>query len=135
MAGSGVAPEVGTFPELNRVMNLVAAQDAFAQPGSIMLTVSTHREPSLGLSGVEQELLGAALAGQTDAELAAGLHLTMPAVKARWRAIFARFEQRSRRWPRRSSGRVGEVRRGGTGCSPGCARIPRSCVRSPASAA
>ena len=37
---------------------------------------------------------GAALAGQTDAELAAGLHLTMPAVKARWRSIFARFEQR-----------------------------------------
>jgi hypothetical protein len=93
MRASGVASEVGTFPELNRVINLVTAQKAFAQPGSIMRTVFSHREPSLGLSGVEQELLWAALDGQTDAELAASLHLTMPAVKARWRSIFARFAQ------------------------------------------
>ena len=45
----------------------------------------------LRLSGADQELLWAALEGQTDAKLAVSLHLTMPAVKARWRSIFARF--------------------------------------------
>jgi hypothetical protein len=34
--------------------------------------------------------LSAAIEGQTDSDLAVSLHLTVPAVKARWRSIFAR---------------------------------------------
>ncbi len=91
--GTGIAREIATFPELNRVINVTTPQEAFAQPGSFVRPMFIHREPLLRLSKAEQELLAPALAGQTDSELAAYLRLTMPAVKARWRSIFARLAQ------------------------------------------
>jgi hypothetical protein len=91
--GTGIAREIATFPELNRVINVTTPQEAFAQPGSFVRPMFIHREPLLRLSKTEQELLAPALAGQTDSELAASLHLTMPAVKARWRSLFARLAQ------------------------------------------
>jgi hypothetical protein len=89
--GTGIAREIGTFPELNRVINLTTPQDAFAIPGSFVRPMFIHREPLLRLSRSEQQLLSAAVKGQTDPELAASLDLTMPAVKARWRSVFARL--------------------------------------------
>jgi hypothetical protein len=91
MLGSNLVREVASFPEL-KLANYVATQQvALAQPFSIQVTIFNNREPLLRLSGADQELLWAALEGQTDAGLAVSLHLTMPAVKARWRSIFARF--------------------------------------------
>jgi hypothetical protein len=90
MRMSGVANEVGTFPERNLAINVVTSQEALARPGSIASAYFNHREPLLQLSGGEQLLLSAAAEGQTDSDLALSLGLTMPAVKARWRSIFAR---------------------------------------------
>lgn len=91
--GTGIAREIGTFPELKRVINVTTPQEAFAIPGSFVRPMFIHREPLLGLSKGEQQLLSAALEGQTDPELAASLRVSMPAVKARWRSIFERLAQ------------------------------------------
>ena len=47
----------------------------------------------LRLRPAEQELLAAALSGQTDAELSADLELTVEATKKRWLSIFERIDQ------------------------------------------
>ena len=93
MRMSGVAKEIGTFPELNLAINVVNSQIALAQPASIARLFFDHLEPVLQLSRSEQLLLLAAADGQTDSDLVRSLHLTMAAVKARWRSIFARFAQ------------------------------------------
>jgi len=91
MLDSNLVREVASFPELKLASYLVTEQIALAQPFSIQVTIFNNQEPLLRLSGADQQLLWAALEGQTDAELAVSLNLTMPAVKARWRSIFARF--------------------------------------------
>jgi hypothetical protein len=91
MRDSGLVREVASFPELKLASYLATEQIALTQPFSIQVTIFNNREPLLRLSEADQELLRAALEGQTDAELAVSLHLTMPAVKGRWRSIFARF--------------------------------------------
>ena len=53
--------------------------------------IFNFRRPRLGLARADQTLLLAALKGLTDEELAASLGLTLSAVKARWRSIFARM--------------------------------------------
>jgi hypothetical protein len=47
----------------------------------------------LHLTTSEQALLNAALAGATDADLATSLGVSLSAIKARWRSIFARFAE------------------------------------------
>jgi hypothetical protein len=91
MLDSNLVRELASFPERNLAIYLATEQVASAQPFSIPRTIFNYREPLLRLSGGDQELLCAALEGQTDAELAVSLHLTVPAVKARWRSVFARF--------------------------------------------
>jgi hypothetical protein len=91
MRKSGVVHEAGTFPEHNLVINVITSQIALAQPTSVIRECFNHRAPRLQLTRAEQLLLSAAVEGQTDADLATSLHLTVPAVKARWRSILARF--------------------------------------------
>jgi len=91
MLGSGLVREVASYPELKLAAYVATEQIASAQPFSIQVTIFNNREPLLRLSGADQKLLWAALEGQTDAGMAVSLNLTMPAVKARWRSIFARF--------------------------------------------
>ena len=91
MLDSSLVRELASFPELNRSIYFATQQVASAQPFSIPRTFFNNREPMLRLNGSDQELLWAALEGQTDAELAVSLSLTLPAVKARWRSVFARF--------------------------------------------
>lgn len=86
--------ELAAFPDIDQVFNLLSPAEAFTQPMSTAATVFSHREPVLGLTAPEQELLVAALDGATDAELSVALSPTLPAVKARWRTIFARFAGR-----------------------------------------
>jgi hypothetical protein len=52
-----------------------------------------YQPPVLRLRPAEQNLLIAALAGQTDAELSADLGLSVEAIKKRWISVFARVEQ------------------------------------------
>jgi len=91
MLESRLVRELASFPELQLASYVATEQVALAQPFSIQATIFNNRDPLLRLSGSDQELLWAALEGQTDTELADSLHLTMPAVKALWRSIFARF--------------------------------------------
>ena len=91
MLDSNLVREVASYPELELANYVATEQVASAQPFSIQVTIFQNREPLLRLSAADQELLSAALEGKTDAELVVSLHLTMPAVKARWRSIFARF--------------------------------------------
>lgn len=91
---SGVYEAIGEFPELGRVLNLTAREDAFGVPASLANVLFRYNEPVLGLRKADQELLQAALpGGATDVELATALGLKMPAVKARWRSAFARIAE------------------------------------------
>jgi len=85
MLDSNLVRKVASFPELELASYVATERVALAQPFSIQVTIFNNQEPLLRLSGADQELLWA------DADLAVTLHLTMAAVKARWRSIFARF--------------------------------------------
>ncbi len=85
--------EVAAFPDLDRALMLATRRDAMTQPISLSRGFFSWREPVLGLSTAEQELLSMAHDGQTDLDLAASLRLTVPAVKARWRSALARFAE------------------------------------------
>jgi hypothetical protein len=90
---SGVYRAIGEYPKLNSVLNVITPNDAFAMQGSVARSMYTYREPLLRLNESDQQLLAAAQEGATDAELASALHLTLPAVKARWRSIFAHVRE------------------------------------------
>ena len=79
------------FPELNRELALLDPESAAQVPASAAQAIFQFRQPLLALARSEQTLLLAALKGLTDEELAVSLGLTLSAVKARWRSIFARM--------------------------------------------
>jgi hypothetical protein len=84
---SGVAaPPAGRRPYLIGVTR----EEALAVPGSPMGSVFVDAPPRFGFTPPEQRLLGEALGGQTDAELARGLRVAPSTVKARWRTIYDR---------------------------------------------
>jgi hypothetical protein len=87
--------EIAKYPELDRALMLATRADAMARPLSLSRGFFSWREPILGLSWAEQELLSMAQDGQTDLDLAASLRLTVPAVKARWRSALAKFAERA----------------------------------------
>lgn len=91
MRKSGLVQELGTFPEWNRVFNVMTSREAVGQYGSVAAPLFAYRTPVLGLSNAERELLVAAAEGAIDADIATALGVTLSAVKARWRSIFARF--------------------------------------------
>jgi hypothetical protein len=91
MRASGLVLELGTYPEINQVFNLLTGGQALAQPASVVSAVFLYEPPVLGLSEAEQQLLSAALDGTPDGVLATQLGLSMSAIKARWRSVFARF--------------------------------------------
>jgi len=70
----------------------ITAAEALAVPGSMASTVFLHSPPRFRFSKAAQELLMSALDGETDAALARSLHLSLAAVKMRWRAVYAHVE-------------------------------------------
>ncbi len=84
---------IGEFPEVGLTMHLMTRESATAMPGSVGNVIFRIQTPQLRLRESDQELLLAALNGDTDAELAAQLGITSAAVKARWRSTFARVAQ------------------------------------------
>jgi hypothetical protein len=70
----------------------ITAGEALAIPGSMASTVFLHRSPRFRFSKAAQELLITALDGETDTALAKALHISLPAVKMRWRAVYAHVE-------------------------------------------
>ncbi len=95
MRQSGTVRELATYPELDMVINLVTASEAFARPTSVTGAMFIFDQPVLGLTAAEQSLLIAALTHATDADLSTSLGIGLAAIKARWRSIFARFADRA----------------------------------------
>jgi hypothetical protein len=75
----------------DRALFACTKEHALATPGSVASILFGYREPMLGLSYHEQELLGAAVAGLTDEEVTRTLGLKLPAVKKRWASAFDRI--------------------------------------------
>lgn len=90
---SGVYQAIASFPPKGSVLNLTTPSTSLAVTGSVGNVVFRNSEPLLRLRQSEQQLLIAALDGGTDAELASTLRLKVPAVKARWRSVFARIAE------------------------------------------
>jgi hypothetical protein len=67
-------------------------QEALANPGSLGAPLFLYGRPRFHLSQGSQELISAALEGDTDVELAEKLHISLPAVKLRWRVIYDQVE-------------------------------------------
>ncbi|MEP6780331.1 MAG: hypothetical protein ABJC26_10610 [Gemmatimonadaceae bacterium] len=91
MRKSGLVQELGTYPEINQVFNLMTGGQVLDQPASVVSSLFLYERPVLGLSEAEQQLLCAALDGTPDGVLATQLGLNLSAIKARWRSIFERF--------------------------------------------
>ena len=81
------------FPESESALAVVTRESALTAPYSAAATIYRYRAPVLRLRPAEQELLAAALSGQTDAELSADLGLSIEATKKRWLSIFDRVDQ------------------------------------------
>ena len=72
---------------------VVTRESALAAPYSVAAKMYRYRPPTLRLRPAEQQLLAAALAGKTDAELSADLSLSIEAIKKRWLSIFDRVDE------------------------------------------
>jgi hypothetical protein len=83
---------IGNFPEADRALTILTKEDSHTVAASIANTLFHYDEPVLGLRASDQQLLGVALKGATDQEVAVKLNLTVPAVKRRWLGVFARTE-------------------------------------------
>jgi hypothetical protein len=81
------------FPESESALAVVTRESALTAPYSAAATIYRYRPPVLHLRPAEQELLTAALSGNTDAELSADLGLSVEATKRRWLSIFERVDQ------------------------------------------
>jgi hypothetical protein len=76
-----------------RALAVVTRESVLAAPYSVAASIFRYQAPVLRLRPAEQELLGAALNGQTDAELSSDLGLSVEATKKRWLSIFDRVVQ------------------------------------------
>jgi DNA-binding CsgD family transcriptional regulator len=84
---------VGEFPEAGSALAVVTRESAMAAPYSVAARLYRYQAPVLHLRPAEQSLLAAARSGQTDAELSAGLGLSVEAVKKRWMSVFDRVDR------------------------------------------
>src|SRR5262249_54468042 len=69
----------------------ITSEEALKNPGSVAAPVFLYSRPRLGFAGGAQQLLARAMDGETDIEIANALHLSVPAVKMRWRFIYERM--------------------------------------------
>ena len=90
---SGVYQAIASFSPKGSLLNLTTPSTSLTVAGSVGNVVFRNSQPLLRLSQSEQQLLIAAHTGGTDADLASKLGLRVPAVKARWRSVFARIAE------------------------------------------
>jgi hypothetical protein len=89
--GSGI--ELIELAEVGHFLACATRRSVADFPSSVGFQVFNYAEPVLRLRETDQELLLAALKGGTDEDLGSTLRLTQDAVKARWRAVFARIAE------------------------------------------
>ncbi|MEZ5843274.1 MAG: helix-turn-helix transcriptional regulator [Hyphomicrobiaceae bacterium] len=76
------------------LVSITADEVAAGLPGSTASFLFEYRRPRLMLTAGERRLLLEAIAGRTDAEIAASLSLSSNTIKTTWRQIYGRFDQR-----------------------------------------
>jgi hypothetical protein len=84
---------VAEFPQSESALAVATPESVLTSPYSVAAKLYRYQKPVLRLRPAEQKLLGAALAGKTDAELSAELELSIEAIKKRWISIFDRIDQ------------------------------------------
>jgi hypothetical protein len=70
----------------------ITPEEALANAASVGATLFLYSPPRCQFSKRAQELLARAMEGETDVALARALHVSLSAVKMRWRAIYERVE-------------------------------------------
>jgi len=70
----------------------LTAEEALTDPGSLASAVFLFNPPRFRFSEGAQDLLMRAMDGETDAVVASTLHISLPAVKMRWRTIYDQVE-------------------------------------------
>jgi hypothetical protein len=84
---------VAEFQEHESALAVVTRESVLTAPYSVAARMYRYEAPVLRLRPAEQDLLAAALAGKTDAELSADLELSIEAVKKRWMSVFDRVDE------------------------------------------
>jgi hypothetical protein len=90
---TGTYRVVAEFTESESALAVATPETISSAPYSVAAKLYRYRPPILRLRAAEQNLLAAALAGKTDAELSSELGLSIEAIKKRWMSIFERVDQ------------------------------------------
>jgi hypothetical protein len=90
---TGTYRVVAEFKESQSALAVATRESVLSAPYSVAAKMYRYRPPVLRLRPAEQKLLGAALAGKTDAELSVDLGLSIEAIKKRWMSIFERIDE------------------------------------------
>jgi hypothetical protein len=90
---SGQFEIVAEFPEADVVWMRITGEGASVAAASASNLMFQYRQPVVGFTASEQQLLQAAIRGALDRELADVLGITVSVVKKRWRGVFARVHE------------------------------------------
>jgi hypothetical protein len=90
---TGTYRVIEEFQEFESVLAVATPESVLTSPYSVAAALYRYQKPVLRLRPAEQTLLGAALAGKTDAELSAELGLSIEAIKKRWISVFDRVDE------------------------------------------
>lgn len=85
---------VREFPEIGRALAVFTKEASDRVTASVVSTIFHYVEPVLGFASRDQALLGVAVRGATDQEIAARLEISVAWVKKRWLFIFERIQDR-----------------------------------------
>jgi len=84
---------VAEFRKSESALAVATRESVLTAPYSVAAALYRYQAPELHLRPAEQNLLAAALAGKTDAELSEDLGLSIEAIKKRWMSIFDRIDE------------------------------------------
>jgi hypothetical protein len=84
---------VAEFKQSESALVVATRESVLTAPYSVAAALYRYQTPELHLRPAEQNLLAAALAGKTDAELSKDLGLSIEAIKKRWMSIFDRIDE------------------------------------------
>ncbi|HEY4363617.1 MAG TPA: hypothetical protein VGN17_21810 [Bryobacteraceae bacterium] len=90
---TGTYRVVADFPQTESALVVATRESVQAAPYSVAAAMYRYQPPVLRLRPADQALLTAALTGKTDAELSAGLKLSLEATKKRWLSVFAKVDR------------------------------------------
>lgn len=90
---SGVWRTMKIFPDSERALVVLTREQALSVSGSVAASLFLYQKPVLRLRNTDKHLLSEAMHGETDAELAINLNLTLSSIKKRWNNLFMRVEE------------------------------------------